>query len=363
MTRVHQFLPAIAPHDAISAHALQIRRLLHDLGVESDIFAADVHPRLRDTVRPLTEFRGAPTGDVLLYHASIGSEVAGFVRRRGEPVVVDYHNITAPGLVLPWEPGLAEQLRRGRRELARFADRAVLGIADSEFNRGELDDLGFAVTRVAPILFDFAEFDHVPDPTVAARLQRAKERGGADWLFVGRVSPHKAQHDLIKAFLVYRATFDPNARLHVIGREISTRYLDALEAIAARAGAVDAVELAGGVSAEALAAYYAHADVFVCLSRHEGFCVPLLEAMFHDVPIVAARAGAVAETMGSGGVVLPSAAPSVVAVAVAKVLEDPALRATLVRAGRARLDDFALERTRAQFTAAMGDVLELAESR
>lgn len=358
MTAVHQLLPAVAPHDAITAHALQVDRLLRDLGVETAIYAGDVHPALRGRVRPHTDLPSGGRAGVALYHASIGSAVAAFVRRRSEPVVVDYHNVTPPGFVLPWEPALAEQLARGRRELARFADRAVLGLGDSEYNRRELVDLGYATTAVAPILFDVATLAHTPDTAVADRLRRAKARGGADWLFVGRVSPHKAQDALVRAFLVYRATYDPSARLHIVGGAASARYRDALVTFVAASGGAGAIDLVGRVSAESLSAYYDAADVFVCVSRHEGFCVPLLEAMYHDVPIVAARAGAVPETAGDAALLLPSAAPAVVATAVDRVLRDDGLRDALVAAGRSRLADFDLGAVRRRFTDALRPVLE-----
>jgi glycosyltransferase involved in cell wall biosynthesis len=357
VSAVHQLLPSVAPHDAITSHVFHVQRLMQDLGLESEVFAADVHPALQRTVRPLLDYDAVGDGAVLLYHASIGSHVAGYVRRRRETVVVDYHNITPAGLVRPWEPAIAEQLARGRRELAALADRSVLGLADSRFNCDELDALGFGPTEVAPILFDAAALDHPADPVLAERLHDDKRHGGADWLFVGRVSPHKGQHDLIKAFVVYRESFDPRARLRIVGRPLSARYEDALMRLARRLGVGDAVDFAGGVSESGLAAYFEQADVFVCCSRHEGFCVPLLEAMHHDVPIVAVRAGAVEETLGPAGLVLPAAVPGLVAAAVDRVVRDPEVRDALVRAGRERLGSFDLGRARTRFVDAMQPVL------
>ena len=166
------------------------------------------------------------------------------------------------------------------------------------------------------------------------------------WLFVGRLAPNKCQHDLIKALAAYRRLYDPQARLHLVGGSSSNAYRTALEAFVDHLDLGEAVFLHGGVSPGALVAHYRAADVFVCLSEHEGFCVPLLEAVHHRLPVVALAEAAVPETVEGAGVLLPAKEPARVAAAVHRVLGDPDLRAALVVAGTARLADFALERTR-----------------
>ncbi|HVM39234.1 MAG TPA: glycosyltransferase, partial [Acidimicrobiia bacterium] len=161
----------------------------------------------------------------------------------------------------------------------------------------------------------------------------------------------KAQHDVMLAFAAYRRLYDPSARLHFVGGGAVPRYLRALHELATRLGLGDAVQFAGSVSHAALAAHYAAADVFVCLSEHEGFCIPLLEAMHHDLPVVAFAAAAVPGTMGDGGLVLGDKTPPVVAAAVDRVMRDDALRDRLTTAGRARLAAFSLDRTTAAFEA------------
>jgi glycosyltransferase involved in cell wall biosynthesis len=171
------------------------------------------------------------------------------------------------------------------------------------------------------------------------------------------VAPHKAQHDLVKAFAAYRRVYDPLARLHIIGGSSSHAYWTALERFVAAAGLGDAVDLAGSISPGALAAQYRVADAFVCLSDHEGFCVPLLEAMHHEVPVVAYRAAAVPETVAGAGLVLDDKAPVTVATAVHRVVTDARLREGLVAAGRARVADFSLDRSRARLVDAVTELL------
>ncbi len=172
-----------------------------------------------------------------------------------------------------------------------------------------------------------------------ARLAEAKAAGGADWLFVGRIVPSKAQHALVKAFWVARRFFDPSARLHLVGATPSRSYLYALRSFVADLGLSDAVRIAGEVSDAALAAYYGAADVYVSLSIHEGFGVPLVEAMRAGVPVVALDVGAVPGTLGDGGVAIDRSEPAYVAAVVQRVLGDPELRARLVEAGRRRAAD------------------------
>lgn len=350
MNAIHQFLPSYAVHDAIGGHARQLRRLLREMGVRSDIYAGDA--RRSGDALPMSQFERTPVSEdvVLMYQLSTGSSVAEVLLRRPEPKVVNYHNVTPARFFEGWEPHVAAELSEGRRQLEAMAATADLGIAVSAFNERELRTAGFSRTAVAPVLVDLEAFDRAVDHDALARLTEAKAGGGADLLFVGRLAPNKAQHDLIKTLAVYRRVYDPKARLHVVGTSSSESYRSALVAYAEALGLTDAVEFTGSVSDGELAAHYRAADVFVCVSEHEGFCVPLLEAMHHRLPIVAYAAAAVPETLGDAGVLLTNKDPVTVAAAVQRVLTDESLAAALVERGSARLGDFTLERSRQRFT-------------
>jgi glycosyltransferase involved in cell wall biosynthesis len=235
---------------------------------------------------------------------------------------------------------------------------------------------------VVPVLVDLEALAVPGDGGVARRLAQAKAGGGGDWLFVGRLTPNKCQHEVVKAFAVYRRVFDRRARLWLVGGSSSPRYGAALEKLVAALGLGGAVTVTGSVSQAALVSYYRAADVFVCLSQHEGFCVPLLEAMWHRVPVVALASSAVPETLGSAGVLLPGrsessgaggggaaggagggagggrAGAALVAAAVDRVLGDASLRDALVARGVARVEEFSLERTRRQFADAISGVID-----
>lgn len=347
MTALHQFLPSLAPRDAIGAHTLAVRDALRANGIDSEIFAGEVHRDLHRDARSYKEFRG---GAPMLYHAAIGCALGDWIRDRPEDLLLDYHNITPPEYFEHWAPETALLLAQGRAQLARLAPRAVLGIADSGYNALELDHLGCVETCVVPVFVDPSGWGAL-DEQERDRLVATKR--GADWLFVGRIAANKAHHDLICAFAMYRRVWDPGARLFLVGGTSAGPYQLALEALIDRLGLRDAVVLAGSVSPGALGAHFASADVFVCVSEHEGFCVPLIEAMWWGLPVVAFASSAVPETVGDAAVLLPDKAPVTVAAAADRVVRDPALRAALAGRGKARVEHFAPERTTAALLAAV----------
>jgi L-malate glycosyltransferase len=360
---VHQLVPSFAARDAIGHHTVHLRDLLRDLGFDSEIYAEDAHPEVRHLCHPVGALP-APTPGVptwLLYQCSTASDLADLLVQRPEPLILNYHNITPVETFAAWEPVIAVRLAEARRQLTRLVERTELGVSDSGFNAAELDDLGCPRSVVAPILLDAGAFDGPVDEALVGELSAGagsagSGQGGAAWLFVGRVAPNKAQHDVVKAFALYRRVFDPGARLWLVGGCSSDSYLRALRGLVASLGLGSSVRLAGSVSAAELAAYYRAADVFVCASDHEGFCVPLLEAMHHGLPVVAYGSSAVPETLGGAGVCLPEKSPGVVASAVWRVVSDVGVRSALVGAGRRRVADFAPEAARAAHAAAIGSL-------
>ncbi|HLG92580.1 MAG TPA: glycosyltransferase family 4 protein [Acidimicrobiales bacterium] len=362
MVAIHQFIPSLASRDAIGSHTFQVQDLLRQMGFESEIFAGDVEPGLAKRCLPYREFpKHRRAGECwLLYQASIGSPMVDFLMERPEPKLMNFHNITPAELVEGWEPGLVDEVNLGRLQLVRLAPVVVQAIAVSAYNRRELEEVGYARTAVAPLLVDLDAFDRAVDRATLARLLAEKEAGGPDLLFVGRITPHKAQHDLVKALAAYRRLYHPGARLRLVGGEGSRSYRRALGQFVGELGLEEAVDFAGSVTAGQLAAYYRAADAFVCASDHEGFCVPLLEAMHHRLPVVAYGAAAVPDTVGGAGLVLADKSPLSVASAVHRVVSDPALRARLGTEADRRLADHSLTRTRQRFAEVIGTALQAA---
>lgn len=349
---VHQLVPSFAPRNAIGNHVLQVQDVLRGMGLDSEIYVADAWREVAHLTRPFRELRGGD-GTWLLYQASTGSPVAEWLLERPEPLLVNYHNMTPAPLFEPWEPHVGVELRAGRRQLADLAARTELAIAVSRFNERELRDAGYRRTAVVPILFDPSTFDRAVDDALVARLRA----GATTWLFVGRLAPNKAQHDLLEALAVYRRVYDPSARLRLVGGSSSPAYADAVDALVDALDLGGAVDRCGDVGDAELAAHYRSADVFVSASDHEGFCIPLLEAMHHDLPIVAFGSSAIPETLGGAGLCLERKDPGTVAAAVHRVVTDRSLRQALVDAGRRRLADFDLDASRARLAELIGEVL------
>jgi len=358
VTTVHQFVPALLPRDATGDHTLALREAFRAVGWTSEIFAEATHDELAGEATYFERYpEQAEPADILLYQASTGSPVAEFLMERPETLVVDYHNITPAHFYEGWEEHTAQKVAHARRQVAALAGRAALGIADSAFNAAELVGFGCDETEVIPILTGVDRWGHREraDPTEVARLESVHPNGTV-LLFVGRLSPNKAQHHLVEALWCYRRRYDPAARLHLVGPAITPGYADAVRSFADELGLGDAVVHGEHLTPGQLAAWYADADVFVCLSDHEGFCIPLLEAMHFDLPIVAYAAGAVPETLGNAGIVLDTKRPGTVAAAVDRIRGDHGLAACLAGEGRRRLAAFDPGTTRTQFVRVLADL-------
>jgi glycosyltransferase involved in cell wall biosynthesis len=358
---VHQFLPALNPHDATGTHTLKLREVLRAAGWRSEIFAEAVHADLAaEAYKHWTYPEHAADGDVAVYQFTTSSAVAPYLAEQGLPLILDFHNFTSPELFAGWEPGNVTRAAQAEDDLALLAPEALLGLARSAYSERTLRHAGCRRTTVTPALADYTRVTANPDPRVAAELQeRRAADGGADILFVGRIVPSKAQHELVKALWTYRRLYDPVARLHLVGGTSSYAYSKAIYDYVEDLGLASAVRLTGEVSDAALAAYYEQADVFLSLSVHEGFGVPLVEAMTAGLPIVArgAGAGAVTQTVGDAALVLESGDPAYVAAALHRVCTDDVLRRTLADNGRRRAAELQGDRIGHQFVEAIAAVV------
>jgi glycosyltransferase involved in cell wall biosynthesis len=353
-------VPVLAVRDAVGSHTLEVQGVLREMGFRSEIFVADVSPDLADRAHPYRVYpyrSNDPSRTWLLYQCSIGNLMADFIAERQEPKLVNYHNLTPAALLEAWDPGAVHSVTVGRHQLERLAPEVVSAIAMSRFSELELQEAGYRSTSVVPPLYDRHFLEQEPDPAALERLRADRADGGADLLFVGRISPSKGQHHLVEALAAYRRAYDSRARLRLVGGASSPAYRDALERFVADLRMEEAVDFAGSVTTAELVAYYRTADVFVCCSDHEGFCVPLLEAMHYEVPVVAYGVAAVPETVGAGGLVIPSKSPAHVAAAVHRVVDDKRVRDLLTSAGQARVAELDPARVRASFSRAIETAL------
>ena len=332
--RVHQVLATLGYGDAIGHEVLGIRRVLQRAGYESEIFVETADRRLESLTTDYREMVGAiAPEDVLIHHFSIGSRASRTAYALPGRMALVYHNITPPEYFLGIHKDLVKLCFRGRRELTAYLTRCELALGDSEYNRQELAALGFPSTAVLPVVPDFAHLDLAPNTMTAGRF----DDGWTNILFVGRVIPNKKFEDVIRAFHVYRTRHNPRSRLLFVGSHGGfEKYLAMLHALAARLGTPD-VHFLGHVSNEELTALYDVADLFLCASEHEGFCVPIIESFYKRVPVLAYAATAVPATMDGGGVLYETKDPLEVARVMSAILDDADLEDAVVASQDAAL--------------------------
>jgi len=333
--RVHQVLATLGYGDAIGHEVLGIQRVLRSAGYTSEIFVETADPRLEDLTIDYREMVGAVSpDDILIHHFSIGSRASRTAYALPGRMVLVYHNITPPEYFIGVHTDLVKLCFRGRRELTAYIERCALALGDSEYNRRELEALGFGATGVLPVVPGFTHLEQSGDGALAGDFDDAF----TNIMFVGRVIPNKRFEDVIRAFHAYRTRHNPRARLLLVGSYSGfEKYLAMLQELRARLGTPD-VHFLGHVSNEELAALYGVADLFLCASEHEGFCVPLIEAFYTRVPVMAYAATAVPATMDGGGVLYVDRDPFHVARIMDAILDDPALEAAILASQDAALD-------------------------
>jgi glycosyltransferase involved in cell wall biosynthesis len=332
---IHQVLATLGYGDAIGHEVLGIQRVLRAAGYGSEIFVETADYRLEPLTRDFRELIDFSRADnLLLHHFSLGSRASRTAFAVPDRMALIYHNITPPEYFVGVHRQLARQCFRGRRELQAYADRCDLALGASEFNRQDLEALGFPRTAVLPVVPDFSHLDAEPNRFVAGEFDD-------EWtniVFVGRVITNKKIEDLIRSFHAYHTIFNPRSRLLIVGAQRGfERYLASLNQLVAALGNSH-VHFAGHVSDEELVAYYEVADLFLCASEHEGFCVPLVEAFYKQVPVLAYAATAVPATMDGAGVLYENKDPFHVASLMDAIVSNCALQDEIVRGQIAAVD-------------------------
>ncbi len=323
---VHQLLATLGYGDAIGHEVLGIQKVLREAGFASDIFVENSDPRLTHLTRNYWELADIRPDDVLIHHFSIGSRASRMAYALPGRMILVYHNITPPEYFLGVHPLLVQLCYLGRRELKAYATRCALALGDSEFNRQELEALGFPRTGVLPVVPSFAHLDVEPNRMVAS----AFDDEWTNIIFVGRVIPNKAIDDVIRSFHVYRTRYNQRSRLLIVGSYGGFEaYFAMLQMLIARLGTPD-VYFMGHVSNEELTAFYDVGDLFLCASEHEGFCVPLIEAFYKRLPVLAYASTAVPSTLDGGGVLYDEKNPVRVAALMDAVLSDPSIEEAIL---------------------------------
>ncbi len=332
---LHQVVASASPGDAITDLALGTRDLLRRAG-PSEIYARHIAPALADDVLPLERYRPRHSRDILIVHASIGqSEVHEFLTARAEPLVLVYHNVTPGRFFEPYDTGFADLLEVGRREVERLLPRVVLAIADSRYNALELQAMGYRDVRVVPPVMNLRRLTgQAPSSATMEHLERVPE---PILLSVGQLLPHKRPDFLVQMMHVAATYLGMHGTLMLVGHQRLDRYTRAIKEQVLELN-LSNIHLVGPVGEAELVALFRSADAIVTASEHEGFCLPLLEAMAFEKPIIARACAAVPETVGDAAFLLPAdKGPVLFAEAVTEVLSNEPVRRQLVDAGSRRI--------------------------
>ena len=347
---VDLLIPELSTGDATSNHTRLMRELLEEKGIRVRIVVERKRPTDRDVI---TTNEWNMDADVSILQHSIGSTIAHLIIQNRVPIVLNYHNITPARFFTVWHPELAKSVEMGRQQLHLLAPLTRRAIADSEYNAQELKEVGIRDVVVSPVLWKLA----VRENQDVLNTATIPEDSGT-MLFVGRIAPNKCHHDLISALAVLSRT-RPKSRLILVGDASPIQYLVSLENLARQLGVINQIYFAGKLSDKDLFYCYNVSDIFVCVSEHEGFGVPLVEAMANGLPVVAYGAAAVTETVKGAGIVLKDKRPVTLASALNQVLGDGQLRRDLCDRGFRSAQRFDISLTREQMWTALQDLIEV----
>lgn len=345
MMKIVQVMPTISFGDAVSNDAIAIKRALQEMNIKTNIYAENIDARLpKGIAQKYDRMPELNKNDILIYHLSTGSMLNYRVAETKARLVVRYHNVTPPAFFEGYNMQLFSLCEEGLKGAVYLSDKAEYCIADSEFNKQDLIRMGYTCEiDVLPILIAFDDYEKKPSNKIIRRY------GNDDYvnvLFTGRIAPNKKQENVIAAFYQYQRLFNEKSRLFLVGSYSGTeKYYAKLNGFVEKLG-VHNVHFTGHIGFDEILGYYKVADLFLCMSEHEGFCVPLPEAMTFNVPIVAYDSCAIKYTLSGSGFLLSDKDPIVVAEAMQYVLTHDELRKNILKNQRERLEDFQYEKVK-----------------
>ncbi len=331
--RADQLLAGFAEDDAISQDALLLQAVFRELGYESELFAPRAYTEPGTVrVQALERYAGRP-GDLAVLHDVLVPEAVRAFLATPARRVLRYHNITPSAYFTAFDQALAVRLLAARATLRTVAESAAAVWSVSAFNAGELAEWNLPKSRVLPLLFSEARFRTEPDREVLARI----DGPAANILFVGRLAPNKRVEELILAFHWYHRAVNPQSRLIVAGSDRSCPRYAAMLRLLAHALGLSNVCFEGFASPAGLATLYSKASLFVTASEHEGYCLPLIEAMAAGVPVIARRTGGMPEALGGAGILYEGLSPAQLGELMGEAIHNPGIRDELLRSQAMRL--------------------------
>jgi len=280
---IHQFHSGSGYGDAITNSMFIIRKILREAGFKSDIYVEHIAIEFQDELISYKNYKST-FNQVLIIHHSMGHDLDEWITSLKDRIILVYHNIT-PSKFFPEGSLVYHYAQKGREQLKNFKNLVHGAIAVSEFNESELRTLGYKETITIPLLLDTQSIKS--HPWNKQLYDKLKSEKCFNILFVGRIVENKCQHDLIEIIKILNDLGHRKSKLYLVGGITSNSYFENLKKLISEYNLNQHVIFTGKVIYEDLYAYYRAADIFLCMSEHEGFCVPLVEAMLFDVPVIA----------------------------------------------------------------------------
>jgi glycosyltransferase involved in cell wall biosynthesis len=333
--RIDQLVPAYHRGDAIGDEAAHLKRFFRSQGFDSEIYRLSCDRGLEQESADFALFPEPAPSDIVILHFALPSPLTPAFRRLPGKKVIIHHNITASEFFAGFSQEMARLCRLGREELRSLAPVVDVALADSRFNAGELAEFGFKEPQVFPLYVDLAKYQKRKDELVFKLFRDDR----TNILFVGRVVPNKKIEDLIRVVFYYKKYISSLVRLIVVGKtgSLPVYYRSLVKLADDFLLKPEEIEFAGHIPDEEMYAVYRAADVFLSLSEHEGFCLPLIESMVFDLPVIAFASTAVPDTLDGAGLLLGRKKVEETAELVDIVAHDQNVRAKLIQGQRERL--------------------------
>jgi glycosyltransferase involved in cell wall biosynthesis len=335
--RIALVTPVLVPGDAVSNDVVGMHNALQAAGYHSEIFAThNAIPGL--SVKPVEAVESAipHSEDIFFYHFSVGwDQGLNFLRNLKCRRIIKYHNVTPAEYYDSVNQDYALVCRAGREMLVDVANiPATLFLSDSGYNMQELIFAGASAKR-SFVVPPFHQIDRLQEVDADVAILDGLRDGRTNVLMVGRLAPNKGHVALVAAFAAYQAGYNKASRLIIAGKHDARLqlYIDSIHAAIEEADLKRHVIFTHELSDEQLKAYFLAAHVFAITSEHEGFCVPLVEAMAHHIPVVAYASTAITETVGPAGIVWDERDPRLLAASMDEVVRNPVVTEGLAELG------------------------------
>lgn len=355
--KIYQIVASLNFGDAIGNDVIAKKHVIEDMGIETEIYAGSVAAKITEPgVFTLDKMPKVNEDDIMIYHMGNGSPINHLVTELNCRRIMFYHNITPYEFFAIDNINSVEGCRRGIEDMhTHMKGKFDAYITASQFSKDDLVRMGYKenLIDVIPIIVPFDDYKQQPDEAMMRKLSD----GVTNILFVGRVAPNKKHEDIIRAFAYYKKHVNEKSRLILVGsHDVNGMYYNDIVSYVNKLGVEDVV-FPGHISFAEILAIYSKADVFLCMSEHEGFCVPLVEAMTFDVPVIAYNACAVPETLGGASVVVDDKDPVFLSKVINEVVTNDDMRKTIIEAQRKRLEDFQYEKIKDTFQKFLRDFM------